>query len=46
MFENVEGEGEPRHMTGVPRQKQLELMALLAKGELDALNREPWRPGY
>jgi hypothetical protein len=45
-FEHVEGEGEPRHMIGVSRQKQLAMMELLAKGDLAALERELWRPGY
>lgn len=45
-FENVEGEGEPRHMRDVPRPKLIEMMEALARGDLDALEREPWLAGY
>ena len=45
-FEHVEGNGQPRHMRGVPRPKLLELMRSMAAGDLVALEREPWRPGY
>src|SRR3954454_14049233 len=44
-FENLE-EGEPRHMHGVPPEKIISLWRLLADGNLDALESEPWRPGY
>lgn len=45
-FEHVEGEGEPRHMRGVSREKAIEAMRLLSIGDLAALEREPWQPGY
>lgn len=45
VFENLE-EGEPRHMTDVPSEKIVALWHLLADGDLDALESEPWRPGY
>lgn len=45
-FEHVEGEGEPRHMSNIPREKLLEMMEALAKGDLEAIEREPWQPGY
>lgn len=44
-FENVE-DGEPRHMRDVPRARLLEMMEALSRGDLDALEREPWLPGY
>ncbi|WP_114945173.1 hypothetical protein [Microvirga calopogonii] len=44
-FENLE-EGEPRHMNGVPPEKIISLWQLLADGDLDALESEPWLPGY
>ncbi|MBX3479881.1 MAG: hypothetical protein KF842_05740 [Caulobacter sp.] len=44
-FENVE-EGEPRHMTGVSRPRQLALMEALAKGDFAHLEAQPWGPGY
>ena len=37
---------EPRHMRGVPRDRVLELWKRLAKGEISAVNAEPWQPGY
>src|SRR5688572_16178930 len=36
-FENVEEDGEPRHMRGVSREKAIELMQALAQGELEAV---------
>ena len=45
-FENVEGEGEPRHMRDIARPKLIEMMETLARGDLDALEREPWLSGY
>lgn len=46
-FENVEDEdAAPRHMQGISREKAIEMMVLLSKGELDALERELWQPGY
>lgn len=45
-FENVEGEGEPRHMRRVSREKAIEMMRSLSNGDLAALEREPWEPGY
>ena len=45
-FENVESDDQPRHMDGVPREKIIELMQTLARGDLEALEREPWQQGY
>jgi hypothetical protein len=44
-FENLEA-GEPRHMDGVPTEKIISLWRLLAAGDIAALEREPWKPGY
>ena len=44
-FENLE-RGGPRHMRNVPDAKILELWALLAVGDLDRIEAEPWLPGY
>jgi hypothetical protein len=44
-FENLE-EGEPRHMSGLSPEKIVSLWRLLAEGNLDALESEPWQPGY
>lgn len=45
VFENLE-EGEPRHMVGVSDEKIIALWNELADGNLDSIEREPWRPGY
>ena len=45
-FEHVEGEGEPRHMHDVSRAKLIEMMETLARGDLEAMEREAWLPGY
>lgn len=45
VFENLE-DGEPRHMTGVSAEKIVSLWCLLADGNLPALEKEPWQPGY
>jgi len=45
-FENVEAAGPARHMRGVSREKVLELMELLAAGDLHTLEKEPWQEGY
>jgi hypothetical protein len=45
VFENLE-EGEPRHMIGVSAEKIIALWRVLADGDLEALEREPWQPGY
>jgi hypothetical protein len=45
-FENVEDESEPRHMRGVSREKAIEMMLALSKGDLAALEREAWQQGY
>jgi hypothetical protein len=45
VFENLEL-GEPRHMNHVAPEEIITLWRLLAEGNLDALEREPWQPGY
>ena len=45
VYENLE-EGEPRHMNGVPRSTVLELWQLLARGQLEEIEQQPWLPGY
>jgi hypothetical protein len=44
-FENLETGGE-RHMDDVSASKVLELWRSLAEGDLAAVEREPWLPGY
>ena len=45
-FEHVEGDGEPRHMRNVPREKLLVMMQRVASGDLAALEAEHWEDGY
>lgn len=45
-WENVEGEGEPRHMGNVSREKLLLMMERVASGDLAELETEPWKAGY
>lgn len=50
VWEYVEDPGEertePRHQVGVSREKALDLWLKLSRAELDAIEQEPWRPGY
>lgn len=45
VFENLR-HGCEHHMVPVGRAKVLELWGLLIAGQLDAIWREPWKPGY
>jgi len=45
-FENVESDDEPRHMTGLSREKILELLQALSKGDVASLDTEAWERGY
>jgi len=50
VWEYVEEAGEaqiaPRHLAGVSREKALDLWLKLARADFDAIEQEPWRPGY
>lgn len=46
VWENVEGDVEPRHMPSVPRDRVRELFRRVAAGDLEAVESEPWLPGY
>ena len=46
VWENVEDGGAPRHIHGLSRDEVLELMALVASGDIDAVETRPWAPGY
>jgi len=39
------GNGAPRHMRQVSREKVLALWKLLAAGKIEDIEREPWQPG-
>jgi hypothetical protein len=45
VFENVETDDEPRHMSGVSRADVAELWRLLAVGNFAHLESRPWLPG-
>ncbi|BCJ52413.1 hypothetical protein Asp14428_38880 [Actinoplanes sp. NBRC 14428] len=45
--ENVEDDSiAPRHLAEVSRAETTRLTLLVAAGDLDELERSPWRPGY
>jgi hypothetical protein len=46
VFENVETDDEPRHLTGLSRADVADLWRLLAMGNLADLELQPWLPGY
>jgi hypothetical protein len=46
VFYQHEHEYKPRHLTGVSREKMLELWQKLAKGQFDELEKELWQPGH
>lgn len=45
IWENIDSEEVPRHQIDVSREKALELWLNLSRGEIAAIEREPWRPG-
>lgn len=45
IWENLE-DGEPRHMTGVSKERILFLWEALANGDIEQIDREPWLAGY
>lgn len=46
VWENVEEDDEPRHMTGVRRDDVRRLWSALAIGDLATIDAEDWQPGY
>jgi hypothetical protein len=45
VWENPESAGEPRHRVSVSREEALSLWLKLSRGDIAAIEREPWRPG-
>ena len=43
--ENVAGDGEPKHMRNVPKEKVIELWTLLSKGAISQVDEENWLSG-
>lgn len=46
VWENVEEGDAPQHLRGLSRDETLELMALVASGDTDAVGSRSWVPGY
>lgn len=46
IWENVAGEGEPKHMRNVSKDKVLELWSLLSRGSIEEIAQQDWVPGY
>ncbi len=46
VWENVAGEGDPKHMNNIAKDKVIELWSLLAIGAIDKINHENWLSGY
>jgi hypothetical protein len=46
VFEHLGGQGGPRHMIPVPKDRVLELWRRLINGDIDDLLLEAWKPGY
>ncbi len=47
IWENLADDaGQPRHMREVARERVLELWQRLSRGELSAIESEPWKAGY
>jgi hypothetical protein len=46
VWENVEEGSAPQHLDDLSRDEALELMRLVAGGDIDAVASRPWDPGY
>ncbi|MCP4323564.1 MAG: hypothetical protein GY787_17275 [Alteromonadales bacterium] len=46
VWENVAGDGVPKHMSNITKGKVIELWSLLATGNIDKINNENWSSGY
>lgn len=46
VWENVAGDGDPKHMVGVSLERTLGLWQKLAAGQITEVDAEPWLPGY
>ena len=46
IWENVAGEGEPKHMKAVTKEKTIKLWSLLAGGLISEIEKENWLLGY
>lgn len=46
VWENVESDAAPRHMSGVSRERVLSLWLALAAGDIAQVEENEWRAGY
>lgn len=46
VWENLESDGDPRHLPRVSREEAIRLWLLLSRGELDEIESLPWQAGY
>lgn len=46
IWENVAGEGEPKHMKKIGKDKVISLWTLLADGKVSEIEEENWLSGY
>lgn len=46
IWENVESDLRPRHLNGLAHDEVIRLMDLVARGAHDAVDAQPWSPGY
>lgn len=46
VWENVAGEGEPKHMHNVSKEKVIELWSLLSRGLIGEIAEQKWVSGY
>jgi hypothetical protein len=46
VWENIEGDEEPRHRDNVPRHEVVRLFDALASGNMPEVEAQPWTPGY
>ncbi len=46
IWENVAGEGEPKHMSNLARENVIKLWKLLSTGNISDVDQEQWQPGY
>ncbi|MGF1733619.1 hypothetical protein [Photobacterium kasasachensis] len=46
IWENVSGQGEPKHMKNISKEKLLSLWHELAVGNISKIEQEPWLLGY
>ncbi|MGI9016149.1 MAG: hypothetical protein ACR2HR_03435 [Euzebya sp.] len=46
IWENVEAVSTPQHMESLEREEIIQLMGMVATGDLDGVRRRPWLPSY